>query len=93
VQARDAILCLLSWGNNQEHCPSRRADATKLTWGHVSIDQDKTAWLRFENSAKVNVSDTIPLDEQNSESAKKPDKKAIEARQARSACALQNDVC
>ena len=66
VQARDAILCLLIWGNNQEHCPSRRGDATKLTWGHVSIDQDKTAWLRFENSAKVNVSDTIPLDEQNS---------------------------
>ena len=66
MQARDAILCLLIWGNNQEHCPSRRGDATKLTWGHVSIDQDKTAWLRFENSAKVNVSDTIPLDEQNS---------------------------
>eukprot|EP01049_Picozoa_sp_SAG25_P022024 SAG25_NODE_8522_length_417_cov_1.308176_1_plen_76_part_01 len=34
VQARDAILCLLSWGNNQEHCPARRGDATKLTWGH-----------------------------------------------------------
>jgi len=65
VQARDAILCLLSWGNNQEHCPSRRADATKLTWGHVSIDQDKTASLRVENSAKVNISATKPLDEQN----------------------------
>lgn len=66
VQARDAILCLLIWGNNQEHCPSRRGDATKLTWGHVSIDDNQTAWLQYENSAKVNVSDTIPLDEQNS---------------------------
>eukprot|EP01043_Picozoa_sp_COSAG02_P017994 COSAG02_NODE_828_length_16703_cov_298.705312_5_plen_377_part_00 len=65
VQARDAILCLLIWGCNQDHCPARRGDAPKLTWGHVSIDQDKTAWLQFENSAKVKVTDMIPLDEQN----------------------------
>eukprot|EP01043_Picozoa_sp_COSAG02_P030143 COSAG02_NODE_1911_length_10408_cov_1015.930449_5_plen_374_part_00 len=66
VQARDAILCLLSWGNNQEHCPARRGDATKLTWGHVSIDDNQTAWLQYENSAKVKATELIPLDEQNS---------------------------